>query len=365
MAQNMTRRRVVLVQILALALAAVMPLLSGGVDIQQVRVLAAKFNVTCVVVFGDSSVDPGNNNYIATPFKGNFLPYGKDFFRGHPTGRFSNGRLATDFIAEALGYTNEIRPFLNKRLRPVDILHGVSFASAASGYDELTANLSHVLPVSKQLEYFREYKMRLRQLIGARKAENIIKNAVAVMSMGTNDFLQNYYLEPIRPKQYTLEEYQNYLASCMSDDVKMMHSLGITRLVVVGVPPLGCMPLVKTLMNHETCVEKYNNFSSSFNSKLQFKLEVARTTLGMKIGYVDAYGIFEDAVNNSKKYGFIEASKGCCGTGTIEYGDTCRGMSTCADASKYVFWDAVHPTERMYEIIAGQAIDSLRKQLMT
>lgn len=63
------------------------------------------------------------------------------------------------------------------------------------------------------------------------------------------------------------------------------------------------MPLVKTLMNQETCVEKYNNFSSSFNSKLQLKLEVARTTLGMKIGYVNAYGIFEDAVNNSKKYG--------------------------------------------------------------
>lgn len=46
------------------------------------------------------------------------------------------------FSAEALGYTKAIRPFLNKRLRPIDILHGVSFASAASGYDELTANLS-------------------------------------------------------------------------------------------------------------------------------------------------------------------------------------------------------------------------------
>ncbi|KAL4279493.1 hypothetical protein GQ457_03G036550 [Hibiscus cannabinus] len=360
----MARTAVVLVRILALALAAVMPLLSGGMDTQQVKLLATKFNVTCVVVFGDSSVDPGNNNNIATPMKGNFLPYGKDFFRGRPTGRFTNGRLATDFIAEALGYTKAIRPFLHKSLRPVDILHGVSFASAASGYDELTANLSNVLPVSKQLEYFREYKMRLRQLVGAGKAENIIRNAVAVLSMGTNDFLQNYFLEPIRPKQYTLEEYQNYLASCMSDDVKTMHSLGITRLVVVGVPALGCMPLVKTLMNQETCVEKYNNFSSSFNTKLNVKLDIARKTLGMKIGYVDAYGIFQDAVNNPKKHGLIETAKGCCGTGTVEYGDTCKGMSTCGDASKYVFWDAVHPTERMYEIIAGQAIDSLRKQLL-
>ncbi|OMO76347.1 Lipase, GDSL [Corchorus capsularis] len=267
--------------------------------------------------------------------------------------------------SEALGYTKAIRPYLGKRLRPIDILHGVSFASAASGYDDLTANLSHVLPVSKQLEYLKQYKTRLSQLVGAKKAESIIKNAVAVMSMGTNDFLQNYFLEPIRPKQFTLEQYQIYLANWMSEDIKRMHSLGITRLVVVGVPPLGCMPLVKTLMNEETCVEKYNTLSSSFNSKIQQKLAALRTTLGMKIGYVDAYGIIQDAVNNPKKYGLTETSKGCCGSGLVEYGDTCRGLSTCPDASKYVFWDAVHPTEKMYEIIADRAIDSLREQLMS
>lgn len=95
----MVRRAVVLVQVLAMA-AAVMPLLSGALDTHRVKQLAATYNVTCVLVFGDSSVDPGNNNYLATPMKGNFLPYGKDFFRGRPTGRFSNGRLATDFIGK-------------------------------------------------------------------------------------------------------------------------------------------------------------------------------------------------------------------------------------------------------------------------
>ena len=98
---KMARRTVILVQILTLALA-IMPLLLGAVDTHQVKQLAAKLNVTCLLVFGDSSVDPGNNNYIATPMKGNFLPYGKDFFRGRPTGRFSNGRLATDFIGNLL-----------------------------------------------------------------------------------------------------------------------------------------------------------------------------------------------------------------------------------------------------------------------
>lgn len=62
--------------------------------------------------------------------------------------------------------------------------------------------------------------------------------------------------------------------------------------------------------------------------------------------------------------GIEETSKGCCGTGTIEYGDTCKGLNTCKEASKYVFWDAVHPTEKIYKIVAEEAILSLTGNLL-
>lgn len=66
---------------------------------KKLKVLADKFNVTSIVVFGDSSVDPGNNNNLPdTWHKGNFLPYGNDFGHSIPTGRFTNGKLVTDFI---------------------------------------------------------------------------------------------------------------------------------------------------------------------------------------------------------------------------------------------------------------------------
>lgn len=84
--------------VLIVTLGLLLPLLSGAVDIGRVREVAARNNMTCVLVFGDSSVDPGNNNVLPTFLKSNFLPYGKDFLNGRPTGRFSNGRLATDFI---------------------------------------------------------------------------------------------------------------------------------------------------------------------------------------------------------------------------------------------------------------------------
>jgi ABC-type enterochelin transport system substrate-binding protein len=58
-----------------------------------------KKKVSALVVFGDSIVDPGNNNAISTIIKANFPPYGHDFGQDHrPTGRFCNGRIPTDFI---------------------------------------------------------------------------------------------------------------------------------------------------------------------------------------------------------------------------------------------------------------------------
>lgn len=46
------------------------------------------------------------------------------------------------FPADELGFTNKISAFLDPNISEIDMLHGVSFASAGSGYDELTANFS-------------------------------------------------------------------------------------------------------------------------------------------------------------------------------------------------------------------------------
>ncbi|KAK7306591.1 hypothetical protein VNO77_44540 [Canavalia gladiata] len=337
---------------------------SLGVDIHLVRQLAAKYNVSCILVFGDSSVDPGNNDALNTTMKSNFPPYGKNFFNSLPTGRFTNGRLPTDFVAEAVGYRKVIPAFLDPHLKEEDLPYGVSFASAATGFDDYTAQVSNVLSVSKQLEYFAHYKIRMRKLVGEERAEFIIRNALYIVSMGTNDFLQNYFLEPTRPKQFSLNQFQNFLLSRFSKDAQAMRRLGANMLVVVGVPPLGCIPLVKTVMNENGCVSSLNSVAHSFNAKLSQQLDNLKTKLGFHTTvYVDIYGVIQSAVMNPKKYGFIEGSKGCCGIGTIEYGTSCRGMNTCSDPNKYVFWDAVHPTEKMYKLIADEAIESISKEL--
>ncbi|URE23208.1 GDSL-like Lipase/Acylhydrolase [Musa troglodytarum] len=61
----------------------------------SVRVPPANF------VFGDSLVDAGNNNYITTFSKANYVPNGIDFPGHEPTGRYTNGRTIVDVLGKS------------------------------------------------------------------------------------------------------------------------------------------------------------------------------------------------------------------------------------------------------------------------
>jgi hypothetical protein len=67
-----------------------------------------KSNITAIYIFGDSIVDPGNNNRRLTAAKANFPPYGQDFPGGAATGRFSNGLVPGDL----LGIYASLRPHI-------------------------------------------------------------------------------------------------------------------------------------------------------------------------------------------------------------------------------------------------------------
>jgi phospholipase/lecithinase/hemolysin len=67
-----------------------------------------------------------------------------------------------------------------------------------------------------------------------------------------------------------------------------------------------------------------------------------------------------DLVCDDGHAGFENSVQGCCGTGYVETGVLCSldNALTCDDADKYVFFDAVHPSERAYKIIAGAILNA-------
>ncbi|KAK1320246.1 GDSL esterase/lipase 6 [Acorus calamus] len=96
-------------------------------------------NVPAVFIFGDSTLDAGNNHFNKNcSVQADFPPYGRDFFGRRPTGRFTNGRTVADFISEFLGIEIQ-KPYLEVEMevrngrRKSYPTNGINFASAGSG----------------------------------------------------------------------------------------------------------------------------------------------------------------------------------------------------------------------------------------
>ncbi|CAN7049417.1 hypothetical protein Bca4012_074040 [Brassica carinata] len=315
-----------------------------------------------MMIFGDSVVDVGNNNYLPTLFRADYPPYGRDFAGHKPTGRFCNGKLATDITAETLGFTKYPPAYLSPEASGKNLLIGANFASAASGYDDKAALLNHAIPLYQQVEYYKEYKSKLIKVAGSQQADTIIKGSIYLLSAGSSDFVQNYYVNPLVNKFYTADQYGSMLIDNFSTFIKQVYAVGARKIGVTSLPPTGCLPAARTLFGyHEKgCVPRLNTDAQQFNKKLNAATsKLQKQYSGLKIVVFDIFTPLYDLVQSPAKSGFTEATKGCCGTGTVETTSLLcnpKSYGTCTNATQYVFWDSVHPSEAANEILATALI---------
>lgn len=196
--------------------------------------------VPALIIFGDSVVDVGNNNNLNTLIKSNFPPYGRDFVNHRPTGRFCNGKLATDFTAEYLGFTSYPPAYLSRDAIGNALLTGANFASAASGLYDSTANLYRAITLTQQLNYYREYQTKLVNMAGNNGANNIISGAIHLLSAGSSDYIQNYYINPLVSRIYTPDQFSDILIRSYTTFIQVSFSICIYL--------QGLLCFLKTLM---------------------------------------------------------------------------------------------------------------------
>ncbi|KAF2285713.1 hypothetical protein GH714_007330 [Hevea brasiliensis] len=135
---------------------------------------------------------------------------------------------------------------------------GVCFASAGTGYDNATSDVLSVIPLWKELEFYKEYQKKLRGYLGKEKANEVLGEALYLISIGTNDFLENYYIFPGRSSQFSVMEYQNFLVQIARNFVTDLHLLGAQKIALGGLPPMGCLPLERTtnIFFGSDCIEE-------------------------------------------------------------------------------------------------------------
>ncbi|GER28457.1 GDSL esterase/lipase At5g45670 [Striga asiatica] len=228
----------------------------------------------CLFFMGDSLTDNGNNNNLITLAKANYLPNGIDF-SGGPSGRFSNGRITPDFLAEFLGFDKSPPPF--STANGPQILKGVNYASGASGIlDETAIIVGDRISLNRQLFNHGLTVSKIALLIGnATLAREHLKTCLYFVNMGSNDYLLNY-LQPqvsLSSTFYTPQQFGEKLINQYSQQLRKLYNYGARKVVVFGLGMLGCTPgmLARSPnVNGSSC--KYSNITKvvePFNNRLK------------------------------------------------------------------------------------------------
>ncbi|PKI72555.1 hypothetical protein CRG98_007077 [Punica granatum] len=317
--------------------------------------------VPALCIFGDSVVDVGNNNRLLTLVKANFPPYGRDFVTHQPTGRFCNGKLATDFTAEFLGFTSYQPAYLSQDATGKNLLIGANFASGASGFYDGTAQTYGAISLPQQLNNYKEWQGKVASIVGRKKANATFSGAIHLLSAGSSDFIQNYYVNPLLNRAYSVDQFSDTLLRSYSNFILNLYGLGARKVGVTSLPPLGCLPAAITLfgLGSNQCIARLNQDAVSFNNKLNSISQSLKAKLsGLKLVIFDIYQPLLDMVTKPADNGFFESRRACCGTGTIETSLLCNSASigTCSNATGYVFWDGFHPSEAANMVLAGDLL---------
>ncbi|ERN15810.1 hypothetical protein AMTRI_Chr07g25900 [Amborella trichopoda] len=310
-------------------------------------------------VFGDSLVDNGNNDYLATTARADNPPYGIDYPTHRPTGRFSNGLNIPDIISENMG-TEPTLPYLAPELTGQKLLVGANFASAGIGIlNDTGIQFLNIIRISKQLEYFQQYQQRVTTLIGAAQTQRLVNQALVLITLGGNDFVNNYYLVPYsaRSRQFSLPDYVRYLIPEYSKILARLYELGARRVLVTGTGPMGCVPAELAMRSRNgQCDPELQRASALFNPQLVQMLGQLNNQFGSNVFIsANAFNMHMDFISNPGAFGFVTSKVACCGQGPYNGLGLCTALSNlCADRSKYAFWDPFHPSESASRIIVRQ-----------
>ncbi|CAO2205115.1 unnamed protein product [Urochloa humidicola] len=149
---------------------------------------------------------------------------------------------------------------------------------------------------------------------------------------------------------------------------------GAKTLVVPGVIPLGCSPMIlnifpepdPTRYDSSGCIERHNELGRHHNKLLQKSLEEIRAKhQGVKIIYADFFSTILELVESPRKFGFRkDVLQVCCGghgkynyNMTVPCGDS--KATTCSQPSGSIYWDGIHFTEAANHHVASTWLSSI------
>ncbi|AEE74837.1 unnamed protein product [Arabidopsis thaliana] len=294
-------------------------------------------------VFGDSYADTGNiRKSLSDSWK---IPYGITFPQ-KPSGRFSDGRVATDFLARYLGIKSPI-PYTWKDYAGKErLLYGMNYAYGGTGVFKTKDN---PLPnMTTQIDYFQRVLAA-----GNIYSPSDLPSSLALVSVAGNDYAT--FLALKRPLT-ELPAFMKQVVDQIAVNAMRIHKLGVNKIVIPSMQPLGCLPSITVFNSFQRC-NATDNASTNLHNYLLHKA-IARLNNETKPStfvVLDHYNAFLTVFKNKgpepgvSRFG--NPLKPCCVGVNSSY--DCSNVDEkgekkyiiCEDPKAAFFWDIFHPSE--------------------
>ncbi|GJN31565.1 hypothetical protein PR202_gb19979 [Eleusine coracana subsp. coracana] len=324
--------------------------------------------------FGDSVTDTGNFVSLFPNISVLGPPYGETFF-GRPSGRFSDGRLIVDFIAEALRLPFST-PYLTGETAD-DFRHGANFAMAGatalnqSFFKDMGIDVRSIPPYSLdvQLGWFRHVLQLLLESTKQEDNKDIMSCSLFLLGIGVNDY--NNFLFQNRSFTAEIKPLVPKVVEKIGNAIKVLIGLGAKTIVVPGNIPMGCRPRYLAMFQSNNsrdydadgCIRWLNDFAKFHNRALKRMLYKIPHDPTVTIIYGDYYHAVQEIIRNPIQHGFAKdgALTACCGDGgPYNSGSafSCNATAViCPDPSNHVIWDGIHFTEAANKFLASGVLD--------
>ncbi|HWX23232.1 MAG TPA: SGNH/GDSL hydrolase family protein [Candidatus Binatia bacterium] len=138
------------------------------------------------------------------------------------------------------------------------------------------------------------------------------------------------------------------VADNMKNNVQTLYNDGARNVMVLNLPDLGKTPRYRGTAKAAQATQ----LTTDFNSALKLDLDAVQAAdTGLNLFRLDLFTLSNDLIANPASYGLTNVTDRAY-TGD----DTFAGNGTAvADPSKYLFWDAVHPTSAAHTLIGDAA----------
>ena len=262
-----------------------------------------------IISFGDSLSD-NNNMYNASDWQ---LPNNTSYFEG----RFTNGYTWVEYLSSDLN---------------------IPLYDWAVGGAEAKKSYGIIPGLDDQINSWVEY---MKNAHGYQ-----VNSTLFTIWIGANDLDAG--------KSYT------DTINSLKNGLQILINNGAKNILVNTLPDLSLTP--EFHMGSGDITKMHNNVLNCNAQISDIVLQYQQLYPDTRIMLFDVFSNFNEMLNNPDKFGFSNVTNSCLSinkVSNLNFIDKLKPRANCTDASKFVFWDLLHPTTHVHKIIADEVLNIL------